>query len=223
MALSRHRQLPDAVAGHVREQIMAGNLRPGEFLRMEPIAEAVGVSITPVREGLLRLSSEGFVHAVPRRGFVVAEFTRQDIRDLFWVQSQLAGELAARAAVRRTDDALAELHELMLQCEQAIAGSDTDALTGVGRLFHRRINLSAASDHLARLYASIVNHLPDSFYSSIEARVRTVAPDHRELYAAIEARDAELAREIGTRHIAGNADFVIALLEERGIWLDHPA
>jgi DNA-binding GntR family transcriptional regulator len=47
---------------------------------MERIAEAVGVSNTPVREGLLSLRSEGFVELVPRRGFVVAEFTRQDVR-----------------------------------------------------------------------------------------------------------------------------------------------
>jgi DNA-binding GntR family transcriptional regulator len=57
---SRRKQLPEEVAAYVREQIMAGKLVPGQFLRMEPIAEAVGVSITPVREGLVSLSGEGF-------------------------------------------------------------------------------------------------------------------------------------------------------------------
>ncbi|EGD54931.1 GntR family transcriptional regulator [Gordonia neofelifaecis] len=218
--VGRHKQLPDAVAGYVREQIMSGNLRPGEFLRMEPIAEAVGVSITPVREGLLRLSNEGFVTAVPRRGFMVAEFTRQDVRDLFWVQSQLAGELAARAATTIDDETLARVHEVMLQCEAAVERHDTVAIGDLGHEFHRLINLSASSDHLARLYGSIVKHLPNSFYASIEAHVRTVVPEHRETYAALETRDGERAREITEHHIVNSADFVIAMLEERGLWAD---
>src|SRR6266849_6256300 len=93
----RRRQLPEEVAAYVRELIMSGVVRPGEFLRMERIAEAIGVSNTPVREGLLALSNQGFVRQIPRRGFVVAPFTKQDIRDLFWAQSVLAGDLAARA------------------------------------------------------------------------------------------------------------------------------
>ena len=71
---------------------------------MEPIAEAVGVSNTPVREGLLALQSEGFVRLVPRRGFVVAPFTAQDVHDLFWAQAQLAGELAPGRRVKMTPE-----------------------------------------------------------------------------------------------------------------------
>src|SRR3954464_12370408 len=94
----RRQQLPEEVASYVRELIISGSVRPGEFLRMERIAEAVGVSNTPVREGLLALRSEGFVRLVPRRGVVVEPFSRQDIHDIFWTQGVLAGELAARAA-----------------------------------------------------------------------------------------------------------------------------
>ena len=82
--VSRRRQLPEQVAGYVRELIISGVVRPGEFLRVERIAEEMGVSNTPVREGLLALRSEGFVQFVPRRGFVVAPFTRDDVQDLFW-------------------------------------------------------------------------------------------------------------------------------------------
>src|SRR6478672_4058053 len=106
------RQLPEEVAAYVRELIMSGRIRPGEFLRMEPIAEAVGVSNTPVREGLLLLNSEGFVQLVPRRGFVVASFTPQDVRDIFWAQAQLASELAARAAKNITPEQVAKLEAI---------------------------------------------------------------------------------------------------------------
>ena len=219
-ARAKHKQLPDAVAGFVREQIMSGHLKPGQFLRMERIAEQVGVSVTPVREGLLRLTNEGFVTAVPRRGFVVAEFTRQDVRDLFWAQSKLAGELAARAAQRITDERLRELAAVMESCDAAVAADDREAIGELGHQFHRLINLTAESDRLARLLASIVNHLPNSFYASIETRVRTVTPDHRDLLDALQAHDADRAREITERHIVDSADYVVDMLEQRGLWAE---
>src|SRR5689334_8388331 len=94
---SQRQQLSEDVASYVRELIISGRVRPGDFLRTEPIAEAVGVSNTPVREGLLLLSGEGFVELVPRRGFMVSAFSRQDVRDIFWAQAALAAELAGRA------------------------------------------------------------------------------------------------------------------------------
>src|SRR3954454_7043133 len=108
-------QLPAEVAAYVRGLIISGAVQAGVFLRMEPVAEAVGVSNTPVREGLLALQSEGFVRLVPRRGFVVAHFSAQDVHDLFWAQAQLAGELAARAAAKMTPAQLKgvlEVHKL---------------------------------------------------------------------------------------------------------------
>ncbi|MYX42613.1 GntR family transcriptional regulator, partial [Streptomyces sp. SID89] len=105
----KRKPIPDEVASYVRELIISGEVRAGEFLRIDLIAAAIGVSNTPVREGLLTLRSEGFVQLVPRRGFVVVPFTREDLHDLFWTQAQLAGELAARAAVRITAEAVAEL------------------------------------------------------------------------------------------------------------------
>lgn len=83
------RQLPEVVAAYVRELILSGGTKRGEFLRLEPIAEALGVSNTPVREGLLSLGSEGLVSLVPRRGFVVQSFTRQDVEDIFWAQATI--------------------------------------------------------------------------------------------------------------------------------------
>src|SRR5438105_15865173 len=88
-------QLPEQVGSYVRDLMVSGQARPGEFLRIERIAEAVGVSQTPVREGLLALKSEGLVNLLPRRGFVVAAITPEDITDLLWAQAQLAGARAA--------------------------------------------------------------------------------------------------------------------------------
>src|SRR5690349_13473691 len=108
----RRGQLADEVAGHLRDLIMAGRLRPGDFIRLEEIAAELGVSITPVREALLTLRGEDMVELVPRRGYVVAPLSRQDVQDLFRLQADIAGELAARATTRLGEAELTELAEL---------------------------------------------------------------------------------------------------------------
>src|SRR5690348_5383080 len=109
MATLSRPQLSEEVAAHLRDRIMAGELRPGERIRLEEVAERLGVSITPVREALLTLRGYDMVELQPRRGYVVAPLSRQDIVDVFELQAHIAGELAARVAQRIGEPELAEL------------------------------------------------------------------------------------------------------------------
>src|SRR5438067_5731416 len=113
-------QLPEQVAAYVRDLITSGKARPGEFLRIEPIAEAMGTSQSPVREALLSLKGEGLVNLLPRRGFIVAPITPKDIRDLFWAQAYLAGELAARATGNITEEQFGFLEDNVKQYTRAV-------------------------------------------------------------------------------------------------------
>jgi DNA-binding GntR family transcriptional regulator len=215
---AKRTQLPDEVASYVRELIISGAVRPGEFLRMDPIADAVGVSNTPVREGLLALKSEGFVRLAPRRGFVVAPFTRQDIRDLFWAQAQLGGELAARAAQRMTLERLAELEDNLGRYDTAIADGDQEAIAEIGYQFHRAVNLAAQSHRLALLQGAVVKHLPNRFYATIEGQVAGAHNEHPLLIGAFRTHAAESARTLMNAHILDGADRLIQMLEKQGLW-----
>jgi DNA-binding GntR family transcriptional regulator len=215
---ARRTQLPEEVASYVRELIISGAVRPGDFLRMEPIAEAVGVSNTPVREGLLLLRSEGFVRLVPRRGFVVAPFTQQDVRDLFWAQAKLGGELAARAAKNRTEEQLDQLEANLVAYEKAIAAGDNERIAELGHQFHRRINLAADSHRLALLLGSVVKHLPNSFYATIEGYVEGAHLEHPMLLETLRKGQARNARSLMERHILEGADRLIESLEKQALW-----
>ncbi|MGW1090372.1 GntR family transcriptional regulator [Streptomyces sp. NPDC002596] len=217
----KRRQLPEEVAAYVRELVISGEVKAGEFLRMEPIAEALGVSITPVREGLLLLQSEGFVQLVPRRGYVVAPFTRGDIEDLFWAQARLGGELAARAAKRITPAAIARLEANIEEYERAAESGDTDALTDLGHFFHREVNLAADSRRLALLMGTVVKQLPNQFYTTIEGRVDNSRTEHPLLLDALKNGDARKARSVFEKHIQGTAARLIDTLEKRGMWAEE--
>lgn len=211
-------RLPEEVEAYVRELIVSGSVRPGEFLRMERIAEAVGVSNTPVRQGLLALHSEGFVRLIPRRGFVVSPFTRQDVRDLFWAQAELAGELAARAAATFSDEQLDELQAVHALHLRALAADDHQQVTELGHEFHRIINRAARAQRLALLLRSVVKRLPDGFYATIEGQVAATGHKHEALVAALRNRDPDRAAALMREHVLDGADHLVAALEVRGLW-----
>ncbi|MFD6061752.1 GntR family transcriptional regulator [Rhodococcus wratislaviensis] len=215
---STRQQLPEEVATHVREMIISGQVRAGEFLRIEPLANAFGVSATPVREGLLTLRSEGFVETVPRRGFLVLPFTRQDVRDLFWAQAQLAGELASRAAKRITRHQIDDLRMSLEEHQGAITRRDGDEIASRGHTFHRKINIAADSPRLARLLDSVVTNLPNRLYAAVDGHISTTEVDHPLLLDALSRRASNKARALMEAHILDGADHLIAELELRGLW-----
>lgn len=215
---ARRPQLPDEVAIYVRELIFSGEVRPGEYLRLEPIADVVGVSNTPVREGLLMLRSEGLIRLVPRRGFMVAPFSRQDVRDLFWAQARFGGELAARAARARKVETVRELESIMHAAEQAHSAGADEHRARLGQLFHRAINLGAGSPRLALLMGSIYSQLPTRFYAAIEGRLDETTTQHPPILEAVRAGDARRARVLMEEHIIGGADRLVESLASRGMW-----
>ena len=201
--------------------LFRSEVRPGEFLRLEPIAEAVGVSNTPVREGLLALRAEGFVQLVPRRGFMVEEFTPQDVHDIFWAQAKLAGELAARAAKRITPEGIAQLERILADLEAAYERGVDDEIVELGVAFHRQINLYAESRRLAMILNSVVKHVPNRFYASIEGHVEATRADHPQLLKALRTGNAREARKIAESHLLDSTDHLIEMLRRRGLWSDE--
>lgn len=221
-ANSQRQQLSEDVASYVRELIISGRVRSGEFLRTEPIAEAMGVSNTPVREGLLLLSGEGFIELAPRRGFMVSAFSRQDVRDIFWAQATLASELASRAAKTISPSQLENLAQVVAEQEQAVRNKhDSERTVALGHEFHRTINLAADSRRLAMLLRSIVKQLPNQFYSTIEGHAEETLIAHPAILEALQKRRTKTAGALMRDHIMSGAEELIAMLEQQGIWAEE--
>ncbi len=214
----RRQQLSEDVAVHVREMILSGQVKPGTFLRTERLAADIGVSNTPVREGLLIVAGEGFVELVPRRGFVVAEISRRDVRDMFWIQASLAGELARRAAHEASEAQLDELDALLAEYLRAAEGEDRDVVVELGHRFHRLVNLAADSSRMTLMLGGLVKQLPNRFYHDIEGHDDDSMEAHPKILAALHARDGDAAASVMRAHIMSGADELVAFLEERGMW-----
>lgn len=216
-----HMQLSEKVAMHLREQIVSGQLKEGDFLRIESIAKALGVSPTPVREGLLLLKSEALVRLMPRRGFRVCSFSKQDLLDLFWAQATIGAELAARAATQMPTEQMNQLDALQVEYEIAIRNNDEKQIARLGHQFHRTINLASDSQRLAYLLGSLTRQLPNRFYASIEGHLSTTVQYHPIILGAIKLRDPVAASSLMFRHINEGGQLLVEMLEKRGLWAEE--
>lgn len=198
---AERRPLSEEVAAHVRALIMSGRLRAGQFVRLDRVAEELDVSATPVREGLQTLRGEGFLSFEPRRGFIVAPLSPDDVQDLFLVQADIAGELAARAAAASAPEWIAELRDRQASLGRAMANGRPEDVVEYNRQVHRMINLRAAAPKLAWMLSVAVRYVPEPFFLAIEGWSEASLHDHGEILDALEAGDAELAREAMRSHI----------------------
>jgi DNA-binding GntR family transcriptional regulator len=214
----RRTQLSDEVASRLRASIMSGSLKPGTFIRLDETAAQLGVSITPVREALLTLRGEGMVRLEPHRGYVVLPMTRQDIADIFWLQSTMARELATSATERITEDDIDDLERLTDTLEAAVETADSDAVVAAEFAFHRAFNRVAGRIKLAWFLLHVARSMPALLYAADPGWGVDAVRNHRQLIAALRARDVAAAVEHTTWQFTDGANRLTAVLENSGIW-----
>lgn len=194
-------QLAEDVARVVRRRIFEGTYPAGQYIRLEQLADELGVSVTPVREALFGLRAEGLLRQVPRRGFVVSPITRRDITDVAEVQAHIGGVLASRAAELISDEQLRGLEAVQDRLESAYRRNDHEAAVRLNHEFHRGVNLAARSPKLAQLMGQITKFALESVYPTLHGWPAHSTRDHRELLVALRARDGEAARVAMSDHL----------------------
>lgn len=218
--LRRRTQLSDDVADHIRRLIMTGQIKPGEFIRLDETAAQLGVSITPVREALLTLRGEGMVQLQRNRGYEVAPISRTDISDIFWLQSQLAVELAIRATERISPEALARLADITAEIASAVEKGDSDALAASIFEFHRTMNYESGGTKLAWFLQRALLYTPHHFFANDDEWARQALRNHEQLIAAMRAKDAGTVRELVRAQFIDGGERLIKYLDDIGMW-DH--
>ncbi|WP_375000950.1 GntR family transcriptional regulator [Aeromicrobium sp. CTD01-1L150] len=211
-----NRSKASSIAQHVRELIVTGQVRSGDFLRLDPLAHELGSSVTPVREALNQLVAEGFVELRPRRGFEVLPLTDADLKDVFLAQAMLAGELAARATRTLSPRDLDDLESLQDALEAAAEGGQLSEVERLNHDFHRRINRSVDAPRLGGLLSITTHFAPRDFFPSVEGWADASATEHRGIIDALRAQDADAARRAMEDHVHDAGALLIAHREDTG-------
>ena len=217
----RRPQLSDEVAQHVRALIMSGAVPQGSFLRLEPLAHDLGISITPVREALASLEHQGFVRLEPRRGYVVSRFSRQDLVDVFMVEAFVAAELAERAARRITPERLGELHRVYDELVHLVNVQNYDEADNANFHFSWLVHDAAHSPKLSWLVSSIVPYSPQG-YTSIEEMRDNIIEGFGAILVALDAGDPAAARRAMGDYVRRGGEASVRHFDQLGLWPDDP-
>jgi DNA-binding GntR family transcriptional regulator len=214
--------LSDQAYRALREEITTGVLKPGQRLTERALADHLGVSPTPVREALQRLEHERLIERDAVRSIRVAEPSVARLYELALIEVALRGAAARLAAERATE---AEVRAIVAACDraEALASGATwsqdqvrEILT-VTRGFHQLVNEAAhtqtlidmlstatAFDWAFRLKWAVDSH-PD------QASLARSLAEHRDVAAAIAARDADAAEQAMRQHSGSRAAALLAI------------
>jgi DNA-binding GntR family transcriptional regulator len=195
--------LSDEVYRRLRVSIVRGEHRPNARLIEAELAEQLQVSRTPVRDGLLRLASDGLVLS-RRRGWVVREHTPAEITEIYGVRSALEGFAARLAASVGSEDAVARIVEVHRQGGDDVTRGARERLVEYNDALHDAIIDAAGNRRLADLIRQnreyYFNHRIAAVYSDDEA-AQSIA-GHDALVAAIAAGDGDAAELAARDHVA---------------------
>lgn len=194
----------DYVHQVLREEIISGKLSAGAPVPQDEIARRLGVSITPVREALRRLESEGLISYRSHRGATVSELSREAVLELYLLRGAIEGLCARLAAERITDDELATLRELHEQMLRDFEAGRVENLAEDSRRFHDLIARAGGpallADHLDTVWRNHPVPLRTSLWHE-PSNAKRFLEHHGALVEALTKRDAVKAERVMVQHL----------------------
>ena len=222
--LIQKRPLKEDIFDVLHEKILAGIYKPGDWLRQEDIATQLGVSMTPVREGLDLLVSAGLAERVPYRGVRVREMSTKDVVEAYGLRLILEALIAQEAARNITPEQVAGLESMLDEMKKHDTLKEVSSERKSSREFHSAIADATKNDLLIKLYAVVANAFPDwllyeALFRYPELIADSMASTYKEHVAIVDAlrkRDAQGAVQKSIEHLLESGKW----LEE---YLDIPA
>lgn len=197
------KSLEESVYNALREDILEGRLGTGVALTECALASRLGVSRTPIRGALHRLSEEGLVSVTPNRGAVVVGVNAEDLVDIYKIRMRLEGLASKDAATRISPEEKKRLSDSVELSEFYIQKKDTEHLKELDTEFHSIIYKASGNrllyKTLSELHGNITAYRKLSLSSGdrLERSVR----EHRDILNAILAGDGELADRLTSLHV----------------------
>lgn len=201
----------------LRQAILSLAYGPGEILRKPEICEALGVSRSPVSDAVARLAAEGLVDVVPQAGTFVARFSMEEIREGVFLREAI--ELAAieRVAAIVTDEQLQLLRRNLTVQAALVRDGDIPGFYQSDAAMHELLLSFTGFRKLAQVSETAWLHVNRArqLILPVPGRVEATLAEHREILAALEARDPVAARAAVKLHLGQLLRFLEPLEQER--------
>ena len=205
----------EEAALYVHRLIFDGQLRPGERVPQDDIAQALGISRIPLREALIALEREGWVTLEMNRGAFVNALDEDSVRDHYELFGLIYGFAVQRALARSGEEFVDEV--TTIEKELRDVEDPREAGTIIFRFFASVVD-AARSPRIRAILRSMPSLVPGDFFVAVPAAVKVEKRALSAVVRALKRGDAEKAAEEYGRMLRSLGDNVVALLAERGLF-----
>lgn len=209
----------------LRNEILHGELMPGDRLRAADLNGRYKLGLTPIREALMRLASEGLVDTESHRGARVRDISLAEFRDMMQTRREIERLCLYKAIHQGSADWEGEILKAfhLLSKTELPETADDRATAANWEHFHRQFHFSLVSacnsQWLLQFWSTLVDHseryrkLRLLLRHSSKAKVRDVNTEHEIIMKAVLDRDSERAASLMDDHILQTEIAVVSLLE----------
>lgn len=195
--------LTDRVMDHVRDAVISGDMPPGSWHSVYRLSEQLGISRSPVRDGLLRLEQAGLIRFARNKGFCVVETTANDVAEIFGIRLGIEPAAACRAALNRTDEDLAGFDDAVTRMTEAAEQGAVEEFFAADRQLHRRIMLAGNATRGADIVDQLRVHtrILGPTTAGTSRSLQDILDEHRPVLDAIRRGSGVEARDRMRSHI----------------------
>lgn len=203
---------PAQIADYLRQGIRRREIEPGATLNQKQLAQSLGVSRIPVREGLRILAGEGLVVLRPGQIARVVELTRTGVAELYDLRLALEPPLGPAVVDAASPADIRELENLVREMEET---NDRSEWSTINAEFHRRMYAVVDRPHTLRVIFQVMSIVEpySRVYVHLLHNLGRVTREHREMMKALRAADGEHLRGLIELHLQGAQEGVLAELE----------
>ena len=204
----------DYVRRQIADRIIAGELRPGDELDEKTLADAFGVSRTPVREALRQLAASDMIEWRPHQCAIVAQVTPSKMVEMFEMMAELEGFCGRLCARRMTPAEHAGLLSTYKKFEPYVKTGSKEGYHAMNKAFHRMIYAGAHNQYINDLACSLYDRLAPyrAFQLHRPDALRLASEEHRQIIDAIVAGDGDTAFRLLFDHVSLNNELFSDLL-----------
>lgn len=187
----------------LRYSILSFELQQGTVYNEMSVSQELGLSRTPVREALLRLSSEGLITFLPRKGFVVTSFTEKEIEEIFELRLILESVVIKKIVSKISLKNIEKLREYLELQREAAAKNDYHAFMLSDRAFHKTFFELAGNFKLTEIMDNFqdICHMIGVCYLKVDGLYERSINDHEAVLKSIETGDVNKAETAIAKHI----------------------
>ena len=190
----------ERVASALRKAIISRQFKEGETLGLEATAQALGVSVTPVREVFQILARDGLLELKQNKGAIVLGITEKTLKDHYQVRGALESMACVLCCEENAD--LGAVENCLEASRISLAAGDAGSYSNYNQSFHYEIWHASGNEKLVTMLSELWNGLSMGVKTTEEEYARKSQTEHEAIFEALKSRNAKLSEERMKAHIA---------------------